>query len=309
MSARAHALAIVNPVAGQGGGARVLRYLAAEFERAGMPLEVAVTPGPGEAARLAAGAVDEGYLTILAVGGDGTANEVANGIIGSRASLALYPVGVGNDLARSLGYPRGRRLRDLARWLASEAAPRAIDVGEVNGRLFLNAAGVGIDGHVAERVRASARIVGDRLGYFVGSLASIATYRPQPMEVRIDGETRMGRFLAVVASNGRHFGGGMQPAPRALLDDGWLDVTVAGEVGRLGSIAALARLYSGRHENGTTIVTRRAREVEIELERELPVQIDGEPSRAERLSIGLRPRALTVLAAPQPETGARPGPA
>lgn len=298
MSARPHALAIVNPVAGNGRGARIARTLAAEFERAGTLLEVVHTPAPGEAARLAAGAVDEGYRTIIAVGGDGTANEVANGIIGSRAALALYPIGVGNDLARSLGYPRGRKRRDLARWLSTEAQTRAIDVGDINGRLFLNAAGVGIDGHVAERVRASARVVGDRWSYMVGSVVSIATYRPQPMEVRIDGEVRMGRYLTVVASNGRYFGRGMQPAPRASLDDGWLDVTLAGEVGRLGSLAALARLYFGKHENGTTILTRRARDIEIELEHELPIQIDGEVSHTDHLVIGVRPSALSVLAAP-----------
>jgi diacylglycerol kinase (ATP) len=298
VSARAHALAIVNPVAGNGRGARIARTLAAEFESAGTLLEVVLTPAPGEAARLAAGAVDEGYRTILAVGGDGTANEVANGMIGSRAALALYPTGVGNDLARSLGYPRGRKRRQLARWLSTEAQTRAIDVGEINGRIFLNAAGVGIDGHVAERVRASARIVGDRWSYMIGSVASIATYRPQPMEIRMDGEAQVGRYLTVVASNGRYFGRGMQPAPGASLDDGWLDVTVAGDIGRLGSLGALARLYFGKHENGTTIVTRRARDVEIELERELPIQIDGEVSHAERLRIGIRPGALNVLAAP-----------
>lgn len=295
MPARPRAYAIVNPAAGHGRGARLARTVAHEFDEAGMTLEVAVTPAPGEAARLAAAAADDGYTTVLAVGGDGTANEVANGLIGGPAALALYPIGKGNDLARSLGYPRGRRRR-LARWLVTEARRRTIDVGEMNGRLFLNAAGVGIDGHVAERVRASERVVGQRLAYLVGSLASIATYRPQRMEVRVDGETRSGSFLTVISSNGRYFGGGMQPAPRARLDDGMLDVTIAGDLSRAASILALVKLYAGRHENGRTIVTRPGREVEVECEHEQPLQIDGEVSRAERLVIGVRPRALDVLA-------------
>lgn len=262
-----------------------------------MTLEVAVSPAPGEAARLAAGAVDEGHRTILAVGGDGTANEVANGMIGGPAALALYPIGKGNDLARSLGYPRGRRRHHLATWLATEARRRTIDVGEMNGRLFLNAAGVGIDGHVAERILASERVVGQRFAYVVGSIVSIATYRPQQMEVRVDGETRFGRFLTVISSNGRYFGGGMKPAPRALLDDGALDVTIAGDLSRAQSIIALIKLYFGRHENGTTIVTRPGRDVEIDLEREQPLEIDGEIGRAEHLRIGIRPAALDVLGA------------
>lgn len=298
MKGRPRAYAIVNPVAGHGRGVRVARTIAREFDDVGMTLEVAVTPAPGEAARLAAGAVDDGYETVLAVGGDGTANEVANGLIGGQAALALYPIGKGNDLSRSLGYPRGRKRRHLARWLAGEARRRTIDVGELNGRLFLNAAGVGIDGHVAERIRASERVVGQRLAYLVGSIVSIATYRPQRMDVRIDGETQFGLFLTVISSNGRFFGGGMNPAPRALLDDGMLDVTVAGELSRAASIVALLKLYFGRHENGTTIVTRTAREIEIDLEHEQPLQIDGEVARADHLRIGVRPAALDVLAAP-----------
>lgn len=299
MTDRPRAYAIVNPAAGHGRGARVARTIARDFDMAGMTLEVAITPGPAEAARFAASAVDDGHTTILAVGGDGTANEVANGLIGSTATLALYPVGKGNDLARSLGYPGGRRrLRKIPAWIAKDARPRTIDVGEVNGRLFLNATGVGIDGHVAERVRASERVVGQRLAYLVGSLVSIATYRPQPMEVRVDGETTFGRFLTVISSNGVFFGGGMKPAPRARLEDGLLDVTVAGDLSRAESILALLRLYFGKHENGTTIVTRPGREVEIDLERPLPMQLDGEVAHAEHLSVRIRPQALQVLAAP-----------
>lgn len=298
MRQRPRAFAIVNPAAGHGRGAALVRRIAAEFDRAGMTIEVVVTPGPAEAARLAAGAVDEGHTTILAVGGDGTANEVANGMIGSNAALALYPVGSGNDFARSLGYPRGRSRKHLARWLVSEARRRTIDVGEVNGRLFLNAAGVGIDGDVAQRLAASPRLAGSRLGYIAGSLASVATYRPRSMELRIDGETLFGRFLAVVASNGKYFGNGMRPAPRALLDDGLLDVTVAGDVSKLGALAALAKIYLGRHENGTTITTRTAREIDIDLEHEMAIELDGEAARADRLAIRIRPGALHVLAAP-----------
>lgn len=297
MRQRPRAFAIVNPAAGHGRGAHIARSIGAEFEAVGMTLEVAVTPGPGEAARLASSAADDGHTIVLAVGGDGTANEVANGIIGSAAALALYPIGSGNDLARSLGYPRGRARRRIAQWLVSDAARRTIDVGEVNGRLFLNAAGVGIDGHVAERVMASERIVGPRWAYLVGSLVSIATYRPQRMEVRIDGATQVGDFLTVVASNGRFFGSGMQPAPRARLDDGLLDVTVARDLSKIASVAALARLYFGKHEDGKRIVTTTARALEIDLPRAAPMQVDGEVVRADHLRISLRPGALDVLAA------------
>ena len=286
-------LAIVNPAAGDGAGAGVGAGLAHELELAGFKVEIIQTPAPGEAARIAREAAADGCRTVIAVGGDGTANEIANGLVDTGTALALYPIGSGNDFARSLGYPRKRR--DIARFLAS-ARRRVIDVGEVNGRIFVNAAGVGIDGHVAERIEASARVVGARLGYFVGALVSIATYRPRPMRIRIDGETREGKHLMVVAANGTYFGSGMHVAPTAKLDDGLFDIVVAGDLGRWASLVALAKLYRGTHVNGTTIVMKRARVVEIELQRPLRAQLDGETTMAQRFSIRVRPGALEVLA-------------
>ena len=290
---RERTLAIVNPAAGKGAGRRVARTLAAELARSGLAVDVVSTPGPGEAARLAAAAVEDGYARVLAVGGDGTANEVANGLVDTDVALALYPIGTGNDLARVLGYPRKRAL--LAEFLAG-ARVRRVDVGEVNGRIFLNAAGVGIDGHVAERVLASARVVGPTLGYFVGALVSIATYRPRQMRVRIDGEVREGRHLIVVAANGTHFGSGMHVAPDARIDDGLFDIIVGGDLSRWSSLVALAKLYRGTHVDGKTVLAFRAASLDVELDAPLPMEADGEASRAEGLRIRMRPRALSMVA-------------
>jgi diacylglycerol kinase (ATP) len=288
-----HTLAIVNPAAGHGAGARVGMGLARELEASGFKVEIIQTPAPGEAARIAREASADGCRTVIAVGGDGTANEIANGLVGTSTALALYPIGSGNDFARSLGYPRKRR--DIGRFLAN-ARRRVIDVGDVNGRIFVNAAGVGIDGHVAERVEASARVVGPTLGYFVGALVSIVAYRPQPMRLRIDDQTLEGKHLLVVAANGTHFGSGMHIAPQALVDDGLFDVVVAGDLGRWASLVALAKLYRGTHVNGRDVLAFRARSLDVELERELPAEADGEPMRARSLTVRMRPGALTVLA-------------
>ncbi|HJW48964.1 MAG TPA: diacylglycerol kinase family protein [Candidatus Limnocylindria bacterium] len=287
-----HTLAIVNPAAGDGAGARVGADLAHELESSGFKLEIIRTPAPGEAARIAREASADGCRTVIAVGGDGTANEIANGLVGTGTALALYPIGSGNDFARALGYPRKRR--DIARFLAG-ARRRVIDVGEVNGRIFVNAAGVGIDGHVAERVEASARVVGPALGYFVGALVSIATYRPQPMRLQIDGQALEGKHLLVVAANGTHFGSGMHVAPKAKVDDGLFDIVVAGDLGRWSSLVALAKLYRGTHVNGRDVLAFRGRSLDVELERELPAQADGEPLRARSLSVRMRAGELTVL--------------
>ena len=287
------ALAIVNPVAGNGTGERIASRIAAEFRSQGMRLDVIRTPAPDEAARLAREGAADGYGVIIAAGGDGTANEIANGIAGTGAAHALYPIGSGNDFARALGYPRRRK--DVPRFLRG-ARRRPIDLGEVNGRVFVNSAGVGIDGHVAQHIARTARVTGKTFGYFAGSLVGIATYRPQPMRVVVDGEVHTGNFLTVVAANGTHFGSGMHVAPEALLDDGQLDVLLAGDLSRWASLVALAKLYRGTHVDGRTIVLKRARTVEIELDKPLRAQLDGETTMAQRFSIKVRPGALDVLA-------------
>ena len=291
---RERALAIVNPAAGKGAGARIALRLASELAHAGLQVDVVSTPAPGEAARLASQAVEEGYERVIAVGGDGTANEIANGLVDTQVALGLYPIGSGNDFARALGYPRKRKA--IAEFLA-QARARRIDVGEVNGRVFLNAAGVGIDGHVAERIIASARVVGPTLGYFVGALVSIATYRPRQMRVTIDGTTREGKMLVVVAANGTHFGSGMHVAPEARLDDGLLDIVVGLDLSRWASLVALAKLYRGTHVDGRTILAFRSAALDVEMPKAQPMETDGEASRAASLRVRVRPRALTVLGA------------
>ena len=286
-------LAIVNPAAGNGAGQKLSARIARTFRDAGLRVEIERTPAQGEGARLAREAAEAGYGLVIAVGGDGTANELANGLVGSRTALALYPIGAGNDLARTLGYPRRRR--DVPRFIRT-ARRRTMDVGEANGRVFLNAAGVGIDGHVAARVLATVRVVGPALGWLAGALVGIATYQPIPMRVLVDGEILSGRFLTVVAANGQYFGGGMRVAPQAQLDDGQLDVVLAGDLGRRESLVALAKLYRGTHVNGVTITSRRARAVEIDLDRPFPSQLDGEVTHVQRLSIRARPHALEVVA-------------
>src|SRR5207249_12068105 len=167
-----------------------------------------------------------------------------------RCRARALPDRLGERFRARARYPRRRR--DVPRFVRA-AQRRTIDVGEVNGRVFVNSAGVGIDGHVAQRIAATSRLAGKTFGYLAGSLIGIATYRPEPMRVLVDGELHSGRFLTVVAANGTHFGSGMHVAPEASLDDGQLDVLLAGDLSRWSSLVALGKLYRGTHVDGRKI--------------------------------------------------------
>src|SRR5919204_5317122 len=288
---RERALAIVNRAAGKGAGARLMPRIARDLAAAGVDADVVATPAPGEAGRLASHAGEDGYTRVIAVGGDGTANEVANGLVDTDVALALYPIGSGNDFARALGYPRRRK--QIAPFI-DRAQRRRIDVGEANGRVFLNSVGVGIDGDVAERVLAVSRVVGPALGYFLGSLASIATFEPPKMRIRVDGQAREGPHMMVLAANGTYFGSGMRVAPHAKLDDGMFDVIVGGDLSRWQSIVSLTKIYRGAHIDGKTIFQFRASSVDVDFDGPLPGQLDGEFTRVSGLRMRVRPRALTV---------------
>ena len=284
------ALAVVNPAAGGGRAQRRLERLVRVFRESGAKVDIVRTPGPGEATRLTRAAVDEGYGRIIAIGGDGTVHEVVNGLFGSRVELAIVPLGSANDFAAALRIPEWRS----AARLAATGKARAVDIATANGRAFANCAGVGVDAAGARVVARHKQLVG-RLAYFTAAVRTLATYRPRPLRVRVDGEVIDGRHLLVVAANGERFANGMRIAPGASVDDGLLDLCIIGDTSLLESIALLARVYRGAHVGRPKVRMLRARDLVIEQEGPLPVQLDGELSRAERIEVRCMPGGLAVV--------------
>jgi diacylglycerol kinase (ATP) len=285
------ALAVVNPVAGRGRAQRRLAEVVRIFRGTRARVDVVLTPAPGEATRLARDAVEEGYARVVAVGGDGTVHEVVNGIVDSSVELAIVPMGSANDFAAALGigpWPEAARL-------ALTAGARQVDMAIANGRAFANCVGVGVDAATVRRLERHRRVVG-RLAYFSAALRTILTYRPRPVRVQMDGRTIEGRHMLVVASNGQWFGNGMRIAPGAAVDDGLLDVCFVGDTSPLESVRLLARVYRGTHVGHEKVRIERAREILIEQDSALPVQLDGELMRADRVEVRCMPGALAVVA-------------
>jgi YegS/Rv2252/BmrU family lipid kinase len=285
--------AILNPRAG------VSARRALEDVRRGRPswrdLEVTLTTGPGDALRLAREAAEARADLVLAVGGDGTANEVARGLLGTGVPLGIVPAGSGNGLARALGIPRSpsRALDAL-----ESAVVRRIDVGTVNGVPFLNVAGVGFDALVGWAFHRAGRN-GGRRGIFTYvriSLALVRSYEPVPLHLEAGAERFAGRPFLVAFANGPQYGGGAVINPGARLDDGRFELVVYDDRPFLAILACAPRLFLGGIERVRGYRRIPATRAVVTMERPIEHHRDGEPEPAAlRLEIALQPRVLPLL--------------
>ena len=286
------ARAILNPRAGLA-AARALRALE---RHPGWPgIEVKVTGARGDARRFAEEAAADGYDAVLSIGGDGTANEAACGVLGSETALGLVPMGSGNGLARTLGIPlRAERALDAL----AGAARRRMDVGMINGRPFLNVAGAGFDAQVGADFHAHG-LRGGRRGVFTYvrlSLLRTWSYRAEEWTLTAGEGGFRGRALVIAFVNGRQYGGGAVMAPGARLDDGLLDVVVIEDAPRFEIAWNATRLFLGGIEQFRRYRHLPAREAVLACARPFAHHRDGEPEEsAERLEVTVRPLALAIL--------------
>ncbi len=293
--------AVINPTAGLGRAA----HLWGELCRAEPALSgaLAVTASDAESSRRGIEkALATGIERLLVVGGDGTAQLAANVLLATghaeRVALGLVPAGTGCDLARAIGLPR-RPGAALARVLAGR--PRAIDVLELTTddgrrRFVVNVASAGISGVVDESLARLARK--GRNGYLRATLGALATFRPAPCHVTVDGEPwHEGPLLLLAVANSPTFGNGMRVAPGARLDDGEADLVLIGEVPRWQLPLRLPGIYLGTHVRSSHCRTRRCRAVRLEPSPGFPpFDLDGELFPAAPATIRLLPRALRLLA-------------
>lgn len=280
-------LFIVNPTAGNGRGSRIARLLADAVKARDIHGVIRVTKRPGHGEELAAEAGAESWDGIVAVGGDGTVHEAVNGLAGSDVPLGIIPVGTGNDFARALGIPR-QPLPALDVITAGHV--RSVDLGEVNGRRYVQVAGVGFDAQVAAAVtRYRSRLPGGgALPYLWGILQHMATYKNQPLTLETDTDTIQRDALMVAAGNTRNYAGGLMICPDAQLDDGLLDICLIGDLSHLERVSVLARVFSGGHTRHPKVSYGKLTRLNIDGPRNLLVQADGQ-------IIGHLPAELRVL--------------
>lgn len=305
-------LLIVNPSAASGRAGRTFAQVLAVIERRLGSLDVAVTERPGHATSLAyAGALD-GRSLIIAVGGDGTLHEVANGVLdgGGRAALGYVGQGTGGDFRRTLDIPH--RLDAYVEALAS-GRERAVDVGRATFRgpdgatrvrWFVNILSMGMGGLVDRYVATTTKAFGSKAAYFWASTRALASVRRARLHCTVSlgderGDRQLDAFVLGVC-NGGYFGGGMRLAPMAEPDDGLFDVVVMNAPSKLAFAAYSSRIYGGRHMSARGVSHFRCDRIKVELQDEslsdaFLLDVDGEPLGALPVEIELVPRALRVL--------------
>lgn len=292
----------VNPVSGADEAADYLPLINERLrEHVGL-MDIVMTVAEGDAAAGAEQAAREGYDHLFVAGGDGTLNEVLNGIAAvpgalDRVVLGIIPLGTGNDFASMLGFPE-----DVPGTLDALAAsrPMPVDVGQVNGRYFLNASGGGFIAEVSDAVDTQLKSIAGKLAYLIGGAQVLLTHEPVATAITWkDGRASGGRELALHAfavCNSRQVGGGRLIAPDAVIDDGLLDVCVIESMPTLDFVALLRRVSSGDHVDDERVHYFRATELALEFERTVKVNTDGQVLEATRCEYRIHPRAARLLA-------------
>jgi diacylglycerol kinase (ATP) len=248
-------------------------------------------------------AAADGAELVVAVGGDGTMNEVANGLLslpGDRPELAVVPLGTGMDFARSHRIPRKL---DAALDVARDGRTATIDAGRVsyrswdgsdNNRYFANIASAGMSGAVARQANLTTKALGGRVSFFAALLRVFAGWRNTELEVDVAGEKRSGKMTNLIVANGRYQGGGMLIAPEAVPDDGLFDVLVIGDITKRDFVLNVGKIYRGTHLSHPKIDLLRGARVSVDAEVPVPLELDGEQPGTTPATFDVVPAALRL---------------
>ncbi len=296
-----HWLVVANPISGQGRAMHHRHEIEAVLRRHGIDFDFVISERPGHAIELVQAAVERGCRHVLAVGGDGTVNECANGIFRQHAAptaevtLGVMPIGTGNDWARTHRIPKD--YAEVAALMASGAS-RLQDVGIAtfgNGstRHFVNVAGLGFDAHVVEAL--PDRTLGP-LAYLVGLVKGLLGYSAVPLGLTFDGRRIDTHAFVLFFAIGRYCGSGMNVAPQAEVDDGLFDITLVQELSRWEVLKSLRKLFDGTLLSHPKVLALREAEGAVEADAAQPVEADGELIGHAPVRFSILPRALRVVA-------------
>jgi diacylglycerol kinase (ATP) len=291
---------LVNPASANGKTGKRWPEIGRAAQAAGLRGEAIFSERPGELGDLAREAADEGATLLVVVGGDGTVHEVVNGIAGRDGiELALIPCGTGWDFARTHKIPK--RLGEALR-IAKEGQVRSFDLGRATyladgsdqTAWFANMASVGMSGAVAAKANSTTKALGAKTSYLLALGAVFARWKNVELRVRVDEEERRGLMEDTIVAVGRYLAGGMMITPDAEPDDELFDVLLIGDVTKTELVRVMPKIYRGTHLPHPKGEVLRGRNVSIEADDPLPIQLDGEQPGTTPVRFEIAPAAIRL---------------
>lgn len=300
---------ILNPWAGRGTAGQRQGELEQALRTHGVAFDLVTTHARGGATELTYQALIRGYQQIIAVGGDGTINEIVNALADGRErtsrppALGIVPIGTGSDFIKMLDTFEANDIDSAVRRIAN-GHTRSIDLGRMTvetknderTRYFINGLGMGIDAQVAVESLKLTRLKGLAV-YLVAVIRALTIYRANPMTVHFDEREVRHRLLFTTVANGRCQGGGFWMTPEAILDDGLLDICTVDNMRLDEIIRYIPRLMEGTHTTLRQVTMGRARHVEVTSNTPIPVATDGEvvATHAHRVVVDVVPGAIDII--------------
>ncbi len=287
---------IVNPIAGNGSGKEILPELKEKISQFGVDASVVVTERHGHARELSRDFLNKGYKYIIAVGGDGTMNEVGSPLIGQENVITgIVPAGTGNDFIQILGFPD--RFAE-EHWKTFFSKPiTSLDTGTCNDVPFLNGLGLGFDGEVAAKnyVAPGETKMGGKAKYFWMILSTLLLFREKQAVIETNGKTEETSCFMNTMAIGRRHAGSFYVTPKAIGNDGLLDVCLIRKLNLLQRLKILTMVPKGTHLKEKTVHYYQTKELVLEFPQEVPFHVDGEVHFASRYEVKIHPNSLRMI--------------
>ncbi|WP_028776443.1 diacylglycerol/lipid kinase family protein [Shimazuella kribbensis] len=288
-------LFIVNPHAGRGKGLRAWKQVEAKLVHSRIDYEVHFTQYKEEAILLAKEAMDQSkWIAVIAVGGDGTVHEVANGLYGSEIPMGYIPAGTGNDFAREWKIS----FDPLRAWeRIQQHEVKKVDILMENSRIMLCYISAGFDGYVSRKVDASWWKKGlGKASYFIGALLALKKFRPFSLRLQLDGQNHdFEDVWLVTLSNGKSLGGGMLINPQADSTDGWMDLCIVHKLKKLEFLRMFPKVYAGKHIGHPAVTFLRGKQANVQTDPMMWAFADGEEIGNHNLKVSIIPNGLLLL--------------
>lgn len=274
-------LFIINPVAGHGKPLKLIPEIKKIFSFRNDNYKIEITERPGHATEIAKDYTSKKKYRVYSIGGDGTLNEVLNGVVNSGSSLAVIPAGNGNDFSRNFNLDLNVTSKRygyeiLNRTVNGKEEP--VDIVKINNRYFINISSVGLDAEVANTTNKLKKtgLLRGSFAYLVGIFATLLKFNSHILKVTIDGQTFEKESLLLAVANGKYYGGGIQPAPDACINDGFLDICFVKKMSVLKIIRLLPLYIKGQHGGLEEVTFYKGKKIEVQNAREMALNIDGE---------------------------------